>query len=192
MTGCREAGRLLLLLFLARPTAVVPTIDRSRGGAAAWSWSILFPTIERPETTPMRWAGSGADGRWLNREREKEREVFFLARPTAVVPTIDRVVAARRRGPGQFSLRLLRDQRPRPCGGPSWSRRGRPGVRPREREREGEVFGAPDCGRSDYRPESRQRGGVVLVILFPTIERPETTPMRLSRVQSGPRLNVCR
>ena len=101
MTGCREAGRLLLLLFLARPIAVVPTIDRDRGGAAAWSWSILFPTIERPETTPMRWAGSGADSRWLNREREKEREVVFL--------------------------------------------------------------GAPDRGRSDYRPCSWRRGGVVLV-----------------------------
>ena len=62
----------------------------------------------------------------------------------------------------------------------------------RGREREREVLGAPDCGRSDYRPESWQRDGVVLVILFPTIERPETTPMRLSRVQSGPRLNICR
>ena len=130
MTGCREAGRLLLWLVLARSIAVVPTIDRDRGGAAAWSWSILFPTIERPETTPMRWAGSGADGRWLNREREKEREVVFLARPIAVVPTIDRD----RGGAAAWS----------------WS------------------------------------------ILFPTIERPETTPMRLSRVQSGPRLNVCR
>ena len=102
MTGCREAGRLLLLcFFLARPTAVVPTIGWSRGGAAAWSWSILFPTIERPETTPMRWAESGADedGQVLDRERERERE----------------------------------------------------------------VFGAPDCSRSDYRLESWRRGGVVLV-----------------------------
>ena len=92
---------------------------------------ILFPTIERPETTPMRWAGSGADGRRLDREREKEREVvLFLARPIAVVPTIDRDHG----------------------GAAAWS----------------------------------------WSILFPTIERPETTPMRLSRVQSGPRLNVCR
>ena len=92
----REKGR-----FLARPTAVVPTIGWSRGGAAAWSWSILFPTIERPETTPMRWAESGADedGQVLDRERERERE----------------------------------------------------------------VFGAPDCSRSDYRLESWRRGGVVLV-----------------------------
>ena len=78
----------------------------------------------------MRWAGSGADGRGLDREGAKEREVVF--------------------------------------------------------------FGAPDRGRSDYRPWSWRRDGVVLVILFPTIERPETTPMRLSRVQSGPRLDVCR
>ena len=53
----------------------------------------LFSTIERPETTPMRWAESGVDedGRVLDRERERERER--------------------------------------------------------------EVFGAPDCGRFDYRPE---------------------------------------
>ena len=119
MAGCREVGRLLLLLFLARPTAVVPTIGRSRGGAAAWSWSILFPTIERPETTPMRWAGSGADGRGLDREREKEREVvLFLARPIAVVPTIDRDRGGAAAWSWSFSFRLLRDQRPRPCGGP--------------------------------------------------------------------------
>ena len=73
MTGCREAGRLLLL-SLARPIAVVSTIDRGRGGATAWSWSILSPTIERPETTPMRWAGSGADGRGLDGGREKDSE----------------------------------------------------------------------------------------------------------------------
>ena len=81
----------------------------------------LFPTIERPETTPMRWAESGADedGQVLDRGRERERE----------------------------------------------------------------VFGAPDCGRSDYRPESWQRDGVVLVILFPTIERPETTP---HEIEPGP------
>ena len=36
----------------------------------------LFSTIERPETTPMRWAESGADedGRVLDRERDRERE----------------------------------------------------------------------------------------------------------------------
>ena len=97
----------------------------------AWPWSILFPTIERPEATPMRWAGSGADGRGLDRGRERrEREVVFL--------------------------------------------------------------GAPDCGRSDYRPWPWRRDGVVLVIIFSTMERPETTPMRLGRIQSGPRLNVCR
>ena len=92
---------------------------------------ILFPTIERPETTPMRWAESGADedGQVLDREREREKG-RFLARPTAVVPTI------------------------------GWSRGG-----------------AAAWSWS---------------ILFPTIERPETTPMRLGRVQSGPRLNVCR
>ena len=87
----------------------------------AWSWSILFPTIERPETTPMRWTGSGADGQGLDRGREKERE------------------------------------------------------------REVVFFGAPDCGRSDYRPWSWRRHGVVLVILFSTIGRPETTPMRGAR-----------
>ena len=68
----------------------------------------------------MRWAGSGADGRGLDREREKEREVvlFFLARPIAVVPTIDRDCGGAAAWSWSFSFRLLRDQRPRPCGGP--------------------------------------------------------------------------
>ena len=96
-------GKIVVFVVLARPIAVVSTIDRGRGGAMAWSWSILFPTIERPETTPMRWAESGADedGQVLDRGRERERER--------------------------------------------------------------EVFGAPDCGRSDYRPGSWRRDGVVLV-----------------------------
>ena len=49
----------------------------------------------------MRWAGSGADGRGLDREREKEREVvlFWRARLRSFrLSTV--IVAARRRGPG--------------------------------------------------------------------------------------------
>ena len=107
----REKGR-----FLARPTAVVPTIGWSRGGAAAWSWSILFSTIERPETTPVRWAESGADGdgQVLDHERERERKGGFWRARLQSFRLSAGVVAARQRGPGQFSFRLLRDQRPRP------------------------------------------------------------------------------
>ena len=84
----------------------------------------LFSTIERPETTPMRWAESGADedGRALDREREREREREkgrFLARQTAVVSTIDRNNGGAVAWSWSTSFRLLRDQRPRPCGGPS-------------------------------------------------------------------------
>ena len=77
----------------------------------------LFSTIERPETTPMRWAESGVDedGRVLDREREREREKGrFLARQTAVVSTIDRSNGGAMAWSWSTSFRLLRDQRPRP------------------------------------------------------------------------------
>ena len=70
----------------------------------------------------MRWAESGVDedGRVLDRGREKERErgSFFGRARLRSFRLSAVIVAARRRGPGQFSFRLLRDQRPRPCGGP--------------------------------------------------------------------------
>ena len=68
----------------------------------------------------MRWAESGADedGRVLDREREREKG-RFLARQTAVVSTIDRSNGGAVAWSWATSFRLLRDQRPRPCSGPS-------------------------------------------------------------------------
>ena len=63
----------------------------------------LFSTIERPETTPMRWAESGVDedGRVLDRERERERKGGFWRARLRSFRLSTGVMAARWRGPGR-------------------------------------------------------------------------------------------